>query len=510
MFVSEYFNLSDEQFAKMNDIGVFDSLLDKDFNFFINVIRLKKSTVPEFIDAYKHLNKFFSDIATLLDAADSPSMSDKMYRAARNMFHFHEVNGINLGFASSRYGAGWGKTTSDRCLYDAYQIIKKGSKQPEIFHLVSLFEDNVSGDRLSDMIATIIEPEIKKYTLRVMGEMEITTERYPNIQFFANGLVQNPFKSAPILFLPKDLLHELPIAKGWDDIDRVVSENNVIRAEISAEIGAEWVRWASRDKKEYLKRWIFMEPEVCDRVIKGYRKEELDALDVNENPDYLAELLLKKIKKLPTFKNLNVNPSSFDATMAVINIFKDWVENNRGWAEIQNAPSNKREKTVQRFMHLGAKYYIEVNNLDFSCEADEGRGPVDIKLSRGNDKTLAEVKLSSNGQYLHGYQAQVAEYGAAERTRSLIYVFVDIGNPRRLKTLKALHRKNRIDEKSCPELVIIDARPKKAASTYNYNNDSHDFEFDLGDMSEIDFSELEDIDLNELFDEINFNSFFEE
>lgn len=62
------------------------------------------------------------------------------------------------------------------------------------------------------------------------------------------------------------------------------------------------------------------------------------------------------------------------------------------------------------------------------------------------------------------------------------------------------------------ELVIIDARPKKAASTYNYNNDndSHDFEFDLGDMPEIDFSELEDIDLNEIFDEIDFNSFFEE
>ena len=90
-------------------------------------------------------------------------------------------------------------------------------------------------------------------------------------------------------------------------------------------------------------------------------------------------------------------PSSLEATHAIIDIFKDWVENNRGWSEIQDAPTSKREKAVQRFMHLGAKYYVDNNNLDFSCEADEGRGPVDIKLSRGTDKAIAEIKLSSNG-----------------------------------------------------------------------------------------------------------------
>ena len=116
----------------------------------------------------------------------------------------------------------------------------------------------------------------------------------------------------------------------------------------------------------------------------------------------LSELFLKSIKKTGLLGCVSDYPSSLEATHAIINIFKDWVENNRGWAEIQDAPTKKREKAVQRFMHLGAKYYVENNNLDFSCEADEGRGPFDIKLSRGTDKTIAEIKLSSNGQYLHG------------------------------------------------------------------------------------------------------------
>lgn len=146
-------------------------------------------------------------------------------------------------------------------------------------------------------------------------------------------------------------------------------------------------------------------------------------------------------------------------------------------------------------MHLGAKYYVDVNDLDISCEADEGRGPVDVKMSRGKDKTLAEIKLSSNGQYLHGYQEQVIEYAAAERTRSLIYVFIDVGNPGRLKTIKTLHRKNQIEGKACPELVIIDARQKKAASTYSYDNNIGDAGFDFGDFPEIDLSGFENFDL---------------
>lgn len=470
MFVSDYFNLDDEQFDIFTDLGVFDALLDKDSNFFINVIRLKKSTVPEFKDAYDHMNKFFSDVATLLDAADAPTIEDKMYRSARSRFHFHEVNGINLGFASSRYGAGWGQETSDQFLHDAYQIVKKGSKQPEIFHLVSLFEDNVAGDRLSDMIATIIEPEIKKYTLRVMKEIGLTREAYPDMRFRSDGLVKNPFKNAPILLLPEEILHKLPIAEGWDDVSRVAVENDTIRREISAEIGEEWYKWASTDKKEYLRNNIFMNPIVCERVIDGYRSQNLEAMNLKENPEYLAELLLKKMKREATFEKKTENPSSFDATMAVIDIFKDWVENNRGWDEIQNAPTAKREKAVQRCIHLGAKYYVEVNNLDISFEANDGRGPVDIKMSRGNDKTVAEIKLSSNGQYIHGYTDQVQEYGSAERTRNLIYVFIDVGNPQRLKNIKMLHRKNQIEGKDCPELVIIDAREKRAASTFVGND----------------------------------------
>lgn len=46
-------------------------------------------------------------------------------------------------------------------------------------------------------------------------------------------------------------------------------------------------------------------------------------------------------------------------------------------------------------------------------------------------------------------------------------MFVDVGNPGRRKSIVSLHRKLVQTGKPCPELIIIDARPKKAASTFN-------------------------------------------
>ena len=237
-----------------------------------------------------------------------------------------------------------------------------------------------------------------------------------------------------------------------------------------------------------------MKPEVCDRVIEGFKKAELDILNINEDPEYFAELLLRRTKEIFEVKapdDWKKQPSSLEAAMVVINIFKDWVENNRGWAEIQNVPTKRREKTVQRYVHLGAKYYIDVNNLDISFEPDEGRGPVDIKISRGTDKTLAEIKLSSNDEYLHGYQIQVKEYGKAERTRNLIYVLVDVGNPRRVKNIKDIHQVNKTEGIECPELVIVDARVKQAASIYELDAEDEDIECDFGDFPDIDLNGVE-------------------
>lgn len=70
----------------------------------------------------------------------------------------------------------------------------------------------------------------------------------------------------------------------------------------------------------------------------------------------------------------------------------------------------------------------------------------------------------------------------------MIYVFIDLGNYGRRKTLIDEYEKNKKNGITSPELIIIDSMPKKSASTLNFS----DFEDDFKEIA-LDF-EFDDID----------------
>ncbi|MBC8596477.1 hypothetical protein [Qingrenia yutianensis] len=460
--ISDYFGVD------FDSCGVFDAVIDADSHYFINVTRLKDATTPEFAESYQKINNYFGEIALLLDQAQEKTIKDRFYREALRRFAFSEVNGINLGFSQTLYGAAFGNKLRDIIISDAFDIVKAGTKRPEFFHLIGLFEDNVGPDRLSDMFATIIKTDIYAYTKRINLELGITQENFPN-EIFKDGVVFNPYKRCDLLLIPKEILHELPIAHNWDDIDRVVSENETIRREINSMVGEEWRKYASSQKKGYLKDHIFKVSEKCARVLETYETLHESECDWETDLEYVTSRVFKSLKNMG-FGSLQHSRdmhqvTSDEATVHIIDIFKDWVENNRGWEEILSISTRKREKIVQRLVHLAAKEYVKTNNLDISFESDAGNGPSDIKLSRGGDKSLCEIKLSSNPQYLHGYQKQVNRYAEAECTDKLFYTFIDTGNPGRLKNIMELHQNNLNNEVKCPKLIIIDSTKKESAST---------------------------------------------
>ena len=460
MLFSDYLSLGDE----LERENIFDPILDSDSHFFINLQRLKKASTPEFQESYQRINEYFRKIIKLLDRAKSKSEKDICYRQALKMFDFSEVNGICLGYAKGTSGSGFGKLLGSQVISTAYDIVKLGIDDPEFFQLLPLFEDNVGADRLSDMIATLIIEDIEKYTKRINRELEITPENYKGYGF-QNGFLMNPYKNDRVLLVPIEILHKLPVAQSWEDIDMYVSENMVIRAEMNSEVANEWSKYSSSERKTYLRNCVFKDVDACKRVIGEYRKEELPSFNPHENFDYFLEKLEQTIKRLGyNWKSDRSEYDSISVASDIISHFKHWVEYNKGWEVIQGAESRKREKILQRVIHLAGTSYIQANNLDMSCEPDEGRGPVDFKVSRGQDITIIEVKLSSNFQYLHGYEIQIEEYGKAEKTDKMIYVLVDLGNPIKIQKLIELHDRKVDEGLDCPEVVIIDSTKKESAS----------------------------------------------
>lgn len=134
------------------------------------------------------------------------------------------------------------------------------------------------------------------------------------------------------------------------------------------------------------------------------------------------------------------------------------------WDEILSASTSKREKSLQRLLHLSGKYYCTQNNIDMAFEANEGPGPVDLKMSRGNDKTVVEIKLSSNADYIHGYEEQIEEYAKAEGTTQRVFVYVKVGNPVRDDKIESLHKFRLENGENPPKLFIIDSQKQTSAS----------------------------------------------
>lgn len=351
---------------------------------------------------------------------------------------------------------------------DAFDIVKSGSSQPEIFQLVGLFEENVAADRLSDMIATLISDDIHEYTRWVNSQLNINSERYPDVQF-KDGIAFNPYKNCEILYLPVDILHELPIARDWSDIDRVILENRAIRCEVNEAVGEEWRKMDASQKKRYLRKHIFEDQERCARVIEGYKEETIPQYSLDMNWDYFLAAAFKKMRRSGVFDFLEHSDkreiSSWDASLKVLELLKDYIENMKGWDIVRSVPTAKAEKTVQSLLHSSGFYYCDQNNIDMSFEANEGPGPVDLKVSRGTDKTVIEIKLSSNQDYLHGFEEQIEEYARAEHTNQRIFVYVKVDNhPGRDKTIQEKYSEKLVAGEKPPHLYIIDSRARASAS----------------------------------------------
>lgn len=189
-------------------------------------------------------------------------------------------------------------------------------------------------------------------------------------------------------------------------------------------------------------------------------------LDANEK---VTEQILKLLYTY-TFRNpLKTDEyvrDSKEIALLICNRFKDYIENNKGYELIYIGKEPRDEPIVQKYFHSFAVSFCEAYNIDISPETDSGRGSVDFKMSRGNDKTVVEIKLTSNTSLIHGYEVQVEEYAKAEKTNKKIFLVFDNGGPKiRLQELQKLHEKEQ-DSTVKTDLIIIDAKPKESASVY--------------------------------------------
>jgi len=132
---------------------------------------------------------------------------------------------------------------------------------------------------------------------------------------------------------------------------------------------------------------------------------------------------------------------------------KQVIENNDGYRFFyQNDLPIKREQDL----HIIYRLTWFATPSDVNREVNNGRGPVDFKISRGSsDNTVVEFKLASNSHLKRNLQKQVDIYKTANQTKdSLTVIFFFSENEE--KGVHAILKE--LGEENNSDIILIDAR----------------------------------------------------
>jgi hypothetical protein len=124
-------------------------------------------------------------------------------------------------------------------------------------------------------------------------------------------------------------------------------------------------------------------------------------------------------------------------------------------------------KPIQRESDLQTLYVLTWfgSSCDVNREVNNGRRPVDFKVSRGSlDMSLVEFKLASNSKLRRNLERQVGVYEKANQTRQSIKVIMYFSESEESRVRGILADLKMTDD---PNVVLIDARSDNKPSGSN-------------------------------------------
>ncbi|OYD87764.1 hypothetical protein CDG77_27575 [Nostoc sp. 'Peltigera membranacea cyanobiont' 213] len=206
-------------------------------------------------------------------------------------------------------------------------------------------------------------------------------------------------------------------------------------------------------------------PEILDYYIQ-YQEE---------NRDKAAALSSEKVTKLRTdlISTLNVLckhivehstfyqilPNSYQSALQRAQFLKQVIEDNDGYRIFyKNGKPIASEDTIQRIFRL--TWFA--SPMDVNSEVNNGRGPADYKISRGDrDSTIIEFKLGSSSSLQKNLLNQTEIYKKASRSISDIKVILCYTQQEITKVARILKK---INQENAENIIVIDATKKESAS----------------------------------------------
>lgn len=214
-----------------------------------------------------------------------------------------------------------------------------------------------------------------------------------------------------------------------------------------------------KERGDAAARTILRFPVLLDYYIRYKEEKADDATNISAQrvlgteQVYVIQVrdLQKKLAADSEF--YRISGGTYEESHARLAYLKDNIENKGGHRLFYD-----KGRAIEREKDLHVLYRLVWygSPSDIGAEANDGRGPVDFKISRGaKDKTLVEMKLAKNSKLEQNLQKQVEIYKKASNAKNAIKVIVYFSRAEQVRAEAILDKLGILGHK---DIILIDAR----------------------------------------------------
>lgn len=481
IYFTDYFEVSPEE---LDSYGAFNISLINDLPAFIDPFLLFNSNNSEYQDLHENIIKY---VQFLRDESKVNNLEDGLIKT---WYRFPEVKQNWLGYSKvGNKGSGLGEKFSRSLHKNLHYLfynfgderITKGSHLEKL----CLIEDGIGRDNISDFVANLIKGYLCQYTQKFaeahIKKAMIKSCPVSHVEFnyktksWATRNFNLPFLNGDyILLTPKDILTKddewINKSDMFKDFDNICSAlpNDSLRAQVNNYFKSRLPEDPSKKELDTAKEETFRKfSELIDYYIKYKEDNGDEAISISEKRiKEIQNIFIDRVKELASTLSENSfyeqSGNTYTSALKRINFLKQVIENNDGYRffYVKGTPI-KRESDLQLIFRL--TWFA--SSYDVNSEVNNGRGPVDYKISKGaRDSTLVEFKLASNSKLKSNLKHQVEIYEKVNQTHKSIKVimcFSLLEMQKVEKTLKDLGLENRED------IILIDASRDNKDSASN-------------------------------------------
>jgi hypothetical protein len=473
LYFSQYFNVPREV---LDEYGAFDISVASDLPLFIDPFLLFHSDEPEYQALHESILTY---LRFLRDKAAPGSLDPALISS---WYRFKEVKQNWLGFTVlGNGGRGLGRDFAVALHASLGTILNDFGAETvtRSSHLekVSLLRPKVGRDCISDFTTNLIKEYLLRYThafaIEHLDPDQCATRRVKRVRFnyrteawedgeFVLPVLRGDF----VLLTPTDMLtrddtwiSHADLVNSFSRIPEALPDDH-LRAQVNNYFARQLATGPDKGAHERaVERTIREYPQLLDYYIRlredaGDEAESVSRERVTETDLVFVEQLKAVVADLQartTFYQQGL--SSYDEALRRVHGFKHYIEHQDGYKLINGAHRPfSREGDVQLF--FGVIWFGSA--FDVNREPNNGRGPVDFKVSIGAaDRSLIEFKLASNTQLKRNLEKQVEIYEAANRTTQSIKVIICYTERDQTRVAAVLKELGLTDREN---VVVIDAR----------------------------------------------------